>query len=659
MSLTANYTFVGKGNWSIDAAGGQVGGANDTISAIVPEGSKIEAAFLYGTTFGGGGDVNAVTLTIGGVSTVISGFEGLGATSGFPLQAYRADVTSYISTTIGDGDDDTFNFVRSNINGSSVDGFALVIVYSNPDESTRTISLLDGFSEFDGDEFELTFSEPVDTTQEGFEAQFSLGVGFGFWPSDQFSRVTVDGRQLTQSAGAQDDGSTDFSSISNGGLITIGGIGDSTANPDPDQPIDGVRTDDELYDLAQGNVDNPAPYLANGATGITVTTLNPSNDDNIFFAGLNVTAVVSVDTDENDAPVAVGDAVSVGEDDAVTFDVLGNDFDPDAADEFTITSFDTTGLVGMLSDDGDGNFTYDPDGEFDDLDDGENATTSFTYTISDGEESATTTVTITVVGSDDDDGPPPEPSDCPTVDRAGTQDGSSSSDQVLTGPAYHNTFYFDNGGDVGDDRITNFAADDILVTDLALRDANGDGFIGFGGGGILNLSGSSGGTVVVEGIRSLRFLGEACEDNWVYGAAYVRPDEAIEGFVLTDDALAGDAGDAATDVFFFDTALDLDLGADSIANFGSNDVLVTTTRIADSNNDGIIGFGADRMLDLPGGVGGPGDPGLAGDGGMVGLTDLAGVALKSLEYDGSVTQNGVTYYVYSAIGSAAGVDALG
>jgi len=36
-----------------------------------------------------------------------------------------------------------------------------------------------------------------------------------------------------------------------------------------------------------------------------------------------------------------------------------------------------------------------------------------------------------------------------------------------------------------------------------------------------------------------------------------------------------------------------------------------------------------------------------------------GMAIRSLEYDGQVERDGVAYYVYSTIGSAAGVDVLG
>lgn len=648
MSLNANYTFVGNGNWSIDGVGGQATGGG-IVSAIVPEGSRVEAAFLYGSTYFSG-TVDSATLSLGDDTLTVSDFDALGVSGPTSLQGYRADITAFIREAVGDGDEDVFDFNLDGISGLNVDGFALVIVYSNPDESLRTIALLDGFSNPDGDEFALGFDEPVDTDQDGFEALLSLGIGFGFQGGEQYSQVTVDSRPLTTSAGGSDDGRA-----ANGGLLTIGGIGDDPANPDPGALPDGdPRIDDELYDLAQGNSVDAAPFLADGAESISVTTLNPSDDDNIFFAGFNITAVVAVDTDENDAPVAASDMVTVLENGMVMIAPLANDFDPDDGDSFTLSGFDASGLVGNLTDNGDGTFTYDPNGAFDALNEGESATTSFSYTITDGELSSSATVTITVNGVGGDT-PPPPPGDCPTIDRPGTVDGSGAADQMLTGADYHNSFFF-GGDDSGDDSITNFAADDIIVTDVALRDGNGDGIIGFGRNGILN---TASGSVAITGTSALRFLGEACEGSFVYADAAVRPDGAQEGKVLSDDVLSGDAGDAMADIFFFDTALDLALGDDTIANFGANDILVTTTKVFDRNNDGTVGFGSDGILDLPGGVGGPGDPGSPGEGGMVTITNMMGGAVSALEYDGSVERDGVTYYVYSLSGSSAGLDTLG
>lgn len=107
-----------------------------------------------------------------------------------------------------------------------------------------------------------------------------------------------------------------------------------------------------------------------------------------------------------------------------------------------------------------------------------------------------------------------------------------------------------------------------------------------------------------------------------------------------DDAMRGGEG---VDAFLYYGA---EAGRDVISRFGDEDVLVTTTRIADANGDGIIAFGSNRRIDFA-------------SNSSVRLTDEAGATIRSLEYDGAFTSfAGVTYYVYSRTGSAAGVESV-
>jgi VCBS repeat-containing protein len=108
----------------------------------------------------------------------------------------------------------------------------------------------------------------------------------------------------------------------------------------------------------------------------------------------------------NDPPLAEGDAAITDEDNAVTVaapGVLSNDSDPDVGDTLTVTAVDTSGTVGAVTAwDGDGSFTYDPDGQFEYLQAGGSTTDSFTYTVSDGNGGTdTATVTITINGVND------------------------------------------------------------------------------------------------------------------------------------------------------------------------------------------------------------------------------------------------------------------
>lgn len=103
-----------------------------------------------------------------------------------------------------------------------------------------------------------------------------------------------------------------------------------------------------------------------------------------------------------------------------------------------------------------------------------------------------------------------------------------------------------------------------------------------------------------------------------------------------NDVLTGGGG---SDAFLFTGSA---LGSDKIKDFGIDDLLVTTLKLADRDGDGVIGFGSDHDLDF------------AAGGQAVILSDT-GARLTSLEYDGSFSAGDVTYYVYSRVGSAAGV----
>lgn len=270
-ALSVNYQFNGQGNWSLDGCGSSSNVCD--ISAEVPVGSTIETAFLYSSKTPGA----VATPTVDFDGSTYSGVDWthLGANA-VSLSAYRADVTAQVVSKIGGGNASPFTFsVLSE--SSSVDGEVLAIIYSNPAESTRTIAFLDGFSDSSGDTAALNLAHALTAAEKAsLEATMSLGIGFSYQtPSNQTSVVDVNGINLTNCAGGQDDGDSGGS-----GLITVGGLGDDAGNGDINCGLGNARRDDELYDLGS--------FMSTGDTQIVIDTLNPSNDDNIFFAGFNI-----------------------------------------------------------------------------------------------------------------------------------------------------------------------------------------------------------------------------------------------------------------------------------------------------------------------------------------------------------------------------------
>lgn len=78
--------------------------------------------------------------------------------------------------------------------------------------------------------------------------------------------------------------------------------------------------------------------------------------------------------------------------------MLANDFDPEG-DPITLQSINTSGLQGLLTNNGNGTFTYDPSGAFNSLPVNRTTIDTFSYTIADAEGlTATTTVDIIITG---------------------------------------------------------------------------------------------------------------------------------------------------------------------------------------------------------------------------------------------------------------------
>ncbi len=134
----------------------------------------------------------------------------------------------------------------------------------------------------------------------------------------------------------------------------------------------------------------PDPNFCNSVSG-------PTDDFTYTLAPGGSTATVSVTVNcVDDAPVAVNDTATVGEDSGATaFDVLANDTDVDAG-PISITSVTqpTNGTVVITG--GGSGLTYEPDPNYCNNPPGSTLET-FTYTLAPGGSTATVTVTVTCV----------------------------------------------------------------------------------------------------------------------------------------------------------------------------------------------------------------------------------------------------------------------
>jgi len=263
-SLTGFQTYVGNVGYSADGFGST--SQNGTISASVPVGSTVLAAYLYTGYYNGGSGIEGTTLDGNAVS-----FGSLvpNTTACCSIGSARADVTSIVKPKIDTGLGGVYDF-SINESSSLQDGEALVVVYSNPSLPIATFGIVDGFASVTGDSTQINFANPLNKATPEFFAEMFLGINFSC--CSQKSTVKVNGTTITENAGNNDDG---LGGISNGQLITVGGYDDPFSSLMPT-----YEGDHERYNLVD--------YITNGDTQIKVDTFNASQDDNIFLAGFYV-----------------------------------------------------------------------------------------------------------------------------------------------------------------------------------------------------------------------------------------------------------------------------------------------------------------------------------------------------------------------------------
>lgn len=279
-SLQVFYSDSGRLFLSVDALGTDL--SVGLIQVERPEGGTVRRAFLIAASTGFSGyEIRDGDVSVDG--TAVVWYQAVPNS----IRSWNAlaDVTALVKSRL----DVSSSAGRVPIqieekNTHWIDGVILVVVFDDPNGSQeKDISLFFGAHAVDGDRFTITLAKPI--THEHSLLELGVGISFGMQTStteDQYSVISVNGHRLTSSAGGPDDGSPAI-----GALITVGGLDDDSANPmDAFAPVANLVTDDEYYDLR--------PFVRPGDNQIEIETLNPSRDENLFFASF-VAAQGSVD----------------------------------------------------------------------------------------------------------------------------------------------------------------------------------------------------------------------------------------------------------------------------------------------------------------------------------------------------------------------------
>ncbi len=276
--------FSGPLSVSIDGAGFSQTGS---IQVDKPANSTVIAAYLTSALTTSSTTMPAVTLEGSNVTFTHMASQ----SSGSSFVNHFADVTSIVKPIIDNAAAgiSTLSLTESAVDTGINDGEELVVIFDDPAKPASSVILMFGASRTSGDSFAFNF--PAITDLNAQIPTLSVGIGFSYQSAGnrsqqsdiKLSTTSVPSLQaISLTAGGQDDGAG-----ANGALITVGGIGDSTALPG----LSANDDDDELYGLSS--------FLSVGDTNLTLNTRNASGNDNLFqavlyFEGVTVAGATAV-----------------------------------------------------------------------------------------------------------------------------------------------------------------------------------------------------------------------------------------------------------------------------------------------------------------------------------------------------------------------------
>ena len=200
-------------------------------------------------------------------------------------------------------------------------------------------------------------------------------------------------------------------------LVPHSTLAETASNP----TLDGSKGKRPFFSMKGANLLNAVQMIEHQTSTDNIAVIG-MEDLNVFFGGdrdyndvifsIEGASMYAPDyEDEKDpkfdidyAPIANDDSDLTFKDTAINIslaDLLGNDYDF-AGDTIDFKSFDFSGTLGLVSRVND-RLIYDPNGQFNELEAGETAIDSFTYTITDSTgKTNTATVNLTIKGFDDD-----------------------------------------------------------------------------------------------------------------------------------------------------------------------------------------------------------------------------------------------------------------
>ena len=229
-----------------------------------------------------------------------------------------SDVTSIVASVVDTAPAGITDLTLSGANNA--EGYGLAVVFYDPSlPYSGSVVLSFGRADMVGSTTKFDFSTVLDK-QNYMDVTMSLGISFGYQGDNASNSnsctsisncsqrsdisLTLDNSNtpiyITSTAGGADDA---VGTLTNGNLITVGGVGDTVSKPVDSTSSTTTTTpiDSEIYSLID--------VLPNGTQSFSLTSSNPSFDDVLFFAGFYFKGLIAdgVDTSGNSSIPVITD----------------------------------------------------------------------------------------------------------------------------------------------------------------------------------------------------------------------------------------------------------------------------------------------------------------------------------------------------------------
>jgi len=428
--ITYSYEVVdGNGGSVTQIATIRITGQNDAPIAVALVGTAQEngPAITFTADFTDVDTSNTHTFsvdttnTLGAVVNNNDGTFSYDATGAFESLGVNETATDTFTYTVTDNDGGfSTETVTVTIMGSN-DAPIAVAVSANANEDGGTIQVNANFTDADVNDthtFTIDDASSIGTVTNNNDGTFDYDpngqfeyLAAGETATDSFTYTVDDGNggtsteTVTVTIMGQNDGPVALAvtgaTDEDGPMITVSAnFSDVDTNDTHIFTVDTTGTLGIVTNVGDGTFDyNPNGMFESLAAGETTTdTFTYTVDDQ--NGGTSTETVTITITGQNDAPIALAVSGSADEN-GPTITVAADFSDLDTNDTHVIT-IDSSATAGIVVDNGDGTFDYDPAGMFEALSQGETATDTFTYTVTDNNGlSSTETVTITITGQND------------------------------------------------------------------------------------------------------------------------------------------------------------------------------------------------------------------------------------------------------------------